>query len=83
MLRSASEPIIQNTISVAANGFGERFSASAVAAAAKPLIATPARINVNVLASRPASAYSNTTAINAPAIPASGKASGAATEIPL
>ena len=82
-LRSASDPIIQNTTSVTANGLGARFSASAVAAPANPLIATPARIDVNVLASRPASAYSNTTAINAPAIPASGKASGAANERPL
>ena len=43
--RSASDPIIQNTISFAAKGLGDRFSTSDVSAPASAEMAIPARIS--------------------------------------
>ena len=44
-LRSSNDPRSQNEISSAANGFGDRFSTSAVAAPARLEIASPARMS--------------------------------------
>ena len=50
-MRSAKDPICQNTISSAANGFGERLKTSAFSAPPKADKARPSRIIVEVLVS--------------------------------
>jgi hypothetical protein len=55
MLRSASEPSIQNKISSAAYGLGAKLRASEVSAAVNALIAMPASTIVKKSARRPAS----------------------------
>ena len=74
--RSVSEPSIQNMISNAAKGLGDRLSASEVMAPARLETATPARMMVSVLPRPPASACTTMTATIAPASAASGKAKG-------
>ena len=73
-LRSVSEPISQNMISVEANGFGDKLSASEVNAPATLDTATPARISVVVDPLAPARATITIVASAAPVSPASGKA---------
>ena len=74
-LRSASEPIIQNTISTAANGFCDRLRASEISAVAMLDTASPARISVTGPPCAPASATTASMATAAPASPPSGSAS--------
>ena len=74
-LRSASEPIIQNTISTEANGFCDRLSASEISAVAMLETASPARISVTGPPCAPASATTASMATAAPASPPSGSAS--------
>ena len=83
MERSASDPIIQKTISFAAKGLGERFSTSEVSAPAMAEIAMPARISVSDPPRGPASASSSSTAARAPARADSGRASAKAAESPV
>ena len=73
--RSASEPIIQYTISIAAKGLGDRFKTRLVKAAAKAEIATPARISAKAPPRGPARPRIKSTATPAPAKADSGKAS--------
>ena len=64
-LRSSSEPSSQKAISSAANGFGERFITSAVAAPARLEIARPERMSNSRPALRPAIPSSTNTDTNA------------------
>ena len=73
-LRSASEPIIQNTISTEANGFCDRLRASEMSAVAMLETASPARISVTGPPCAPASATTASMATAAPASPPSGSA---------
>ena len=73
-LRSASEPIIQNTISTEANGFCDRLRASEISAVAMLETASPARISVTGPPCAPASATTASMATAAPASPPSGSA---------
>ena len=77
MLRSASEPIIQNTISCSAKALRDQFITSAISALQSEEIATPARISVVVSWLRCASSSTSSTASAVPAMPASGSASAA------
>ena len=81
--RSESEPIIQNMISVAAKGLGDRFSASAVSAPHSAESATPARISVSAPPRAPASPSSIAAAVPAPTSASSGSASGTSAESPV
>ena len=81
-LRSASEPIIQNTISTEANGFCDRLRASEISAVAMPDTARPARISVTGPPCAPASATTASMATAAPASPPSGSASAKACDRP-
>ena len=73
-LRSVSEPSIQNTISTAANGLGDRLRASEVRAPARLEIATPARMSVTGPLRLPASATTASVAAPAPARPPAASA---------
>ena len=78
MLRSASEPSSQNTISTAANGLGDRLSASEISAVATLDTATPARISVRAPPRSPASSSTSDVAMRRRACPPSGSASAKA-----
>ena len=81
-LRSASEPISQNTISTEANGFCDRLRVSQTSAVAMPDTARPARISVTGPPCAPASATTASIATAAPISPPSGRARAKACEKP-
>src|SRR5262245_50689147 len=73
-LRSAREPISQNTISTEANGFSDRLRASEISAVAMLDTASPARISVTGPPCIPASATTASMAMPAPTRPPIGSA---------
>ena len=81
-LRLDSEPSSHSTMSLKENGLGDRFMASEVSAVARLDTATPARINVNTLASREASTYSTAVPASAVVMAATGRASANAPASP-
>src|SRR5690606_37357373 len=80
---SVSEPSIQNRISVAAKGLGDRLSTNVDAAPAKADTATPARMRVSVLPLASVKERMRRTATKAPARPARGSANGKNAERPV
>ena len=81
-LRSASDPISQNTISTEANGFCDRLRASEMSAVAIPDTARPARISVTGPPCAPASATTASIATAAPIKPPTGSARASACDHP-
>ena len=74
MVRSSTEPSIQNVISIAANGLDERFNASEIAAPESVPMAMPPRMSVSVPSDSRISPIKSSIATMAVAMANSGSA---------